>query len=392
MAAPSPFKINVDESILKTLGEKLALARLPKPVALPQGQEWLQGSPISDISDLVQHWKSSYNWRERETLLNKELASQYTVDLELEGYGKQTVHYFIKESPRKDAIPLLLIHGWPGSVLEFKKLAPMLADPKDDSKAAFHVVAPSLPGFGFSSPPTGAMQGPFKIAELFDSLMEKLGYPKYASQGGDWGSMITRALAIQFPQRCRAIHVTMLEAPKPDDWKDEDATDFEKKKLADMAEFYTAQPYLQTNVRTPQTAAFALTDSPVGLLALFYEKLARWVDDRHFKFSKDEVLDAVMMHYIGGPEWGLRLYQSGMYTGEIPKSYNESLKGKDVAFGCSAFHYELLGVPRRWAERVNDIVFWKERDVGGHFPQVECPELLAADLQDMFKELKPKFS
>lgn len=214
------------------------------------------------------------------------------------------------------------------------------------------------------------MQGPYKIAELFDNLMDILGYETYAAQGGDWGSFISRSLGLQYPTRCRAIHCTMLGAPKPDGWdegnKNETLTAFEAKKLADMAEFYTSQPYLQMNARTPQTFAFSLADSPVGLLGLFYEKLSIWVDKNHYQFADKDVLDAVMMHWINGPETGIRLYQSGVYSNEVPDSHNRNLKGSGVLVGCSLFHYELAQVPKAWAQEVNDIVFWHERDSGGH--------------------------
>lgn len=278
----------------------------------------------------------------------------YKVTVEVEEYGLLPLHYVHETSDRKDAIPLLFSHGWPGSFLEIRKVIHQLAHPDSPSTPAFHVVAPSLPGFGFSPAPLKLGVGPTIVARGFDAIMSKvIGYRKYVVQGGDFGSFITRSMAIQFPDRVKAQHLTMFPVNPPTIRQPRaylryqlshiTYSDWEKTALKVRKNFEIDQSgYLEQQKTRPQTLGIALGDSPVGLLAWFMEKFHDWVDTDNYKMTKSEIINFVMMHWIQGATPGLRFYYEAFYRSNDTESTFETYVPQPT--GVSMYPKEQLHV------------------------------------------------
>jgi len=371
---PQPFTVSIAQSALDDLQTRLALTRLPEKETV---DDWDQGLPLSYAKELIEYWRNNYDWRRCEAELNRWPHFK----AEIEGLD---IHFMHIKSSRADARPMIMTHGWPGSVLEFVNVITALTEPEDSSQPAFHLVLPSLPGYGFSGKPTQAGWSVEKIAEAWDVLMRGLGYDRYFAQGGDWGAMVTSAIGAQNKGACAAIHVNMAVAAPPPEVMAE-PTPFEAQSLM-RAGWYQEKDsgYSKIQSTRPQTLGYALTDSPVGQMCWIIEKFHGWSDcDGHPEnvFSRDHLLDNVMLYWLNATAASsARLYWHSFAAGNLAEV--------PVPTGISAFPKELFRPSRRWAEtRYKNIVYWNELEKGGHFAAMERPEIFIAEVRNCFGNL-----
>jgi pimeloyl-ACP methyl ester carboxylesterase len=365
------FRIEVAEADLDDLRERLRRTRWPERETV---DDWSQGVPLAYLRELCDHWASRYDWRATEARLNA--LPQFRA--EIDGLGIHLIHV---RSERPDAIPLVMTHGWPGSVVEFRKVIEPL---RED----FHLVIPSLPGYGFSDKPSAPGWGIERIADAWAELMARLGYERYGAQGSDWGTSVSSLLAQRHREHLLGIHLMPPLAP-PDPATFDDLTDAERGALADLeraAEWDSG--YSREHATRPQTIGYSLTDSPSGLAAWIVEKFRAWTDcDGHLEnaVTRDELLDNLMLYWL--PRTGA---SSARLYWESIRQVNEWISGAavetiDVPTACSIFPKEIQRPSRRWAERrFPDIRYWNELDRGGHFPALEQPELFAGELRAFF--------
>ncbi|KAH8832506.1 Alpha/Beta hydrolase protein [Flagelloscypha sp. PMI_526] len=397
----TPFKIAISQPSLDDLQQRLSLVRFPDEL---DTAGWSYGAPLSDVKRLVQHWKNDFNWRKSEAALNDELP-QFKRDIDVDGFARIGVHYVHKKSKVVDAIPLVFIHGWPGSFLEVRHILPFLIDGSGDFPA-FHVVALSLPNFGFSD---GVKSKGFKLeqhAEVAHKLMLSLGYNEYVAQGGDWGSPITRRLAVLYPNSVKAWHTNLPLPPLPTIWNPltllrtilcfiapvtaQMKTDKASLEAAQKTGLYE-HGYVKIQSTKPQTLGYSLADSPVGLLAWMYEKLIKWSD--HYKWTDDEVLEWVSIYWFStaGPAASVRLYYEATDGGASVDTGEGKLVKPHIPFGCSYFPREVVTLPPSWSYLIGNLVFEGQHTSGGHFAAYEVPELLVSDLRKMFGKGGPAF-
>jgi epoxide hydrolase len=378
----TPFRIEVPQGTLADLRARLAGTRWPEAETV---DDWSQGVPLSYLRELCHHWAEDYDWRATERRLN--LLPQFRT--EIDGLG---IHLLHVRSPHPDAFPVVLTHGWPGSVVEFLKVIRPLTDPTAHGGAAadaFHLVIPSLPGFGFSDRPARPGWGVERIAGAWARLMARLGYRRYGAQGGDWGTSVSTAIAQQDPEHVAGIHLTPPLAP-PDPATFDDLTDRERAALASLeqaAEWDSG--YSQEHATRPQTIGYALVDSPAALCAWIVEKFWAWTDhDGHLEdvLTRDELLDNLMLYWLPGTgASSARLYWESI------RKVNRWISGPvtdtvAVPTGCSIFPKELQRPSRRWAaRRFRDIRWWNEPDKGGHFAAFEQPELFVNEVRAFFR-------
>ncbi|OQE28419.1 hypothetical protein PENSTE_c003G00881 [Penicillium steckii] len=323
MSDPKPFAIEIPDEDLGRLHQRLALAKFPSQLESSDQDPWDFGVPSKDVQRLTHYWRTEFDWRKAETKLNE--LPQYHADIEVEGFGSLDIHFIHQRSPVEKAIPLLFSHGWPGSFIEVAKLLPLLKG--DDGLPAFHIVAPSLPNFGFSSGVTKRGFGLAQYAEVLHSLMIKLGYGQYVTQGGDWGYWITRAVGYRYPDHCKASHVNMIEA-RPPKWSTSPFLALQhalmpysdaEKAGRKRAEWFDREGYgYNTIQRTkPQTIGVSLADSPVALLAWIYEKLHDWTDS--YPWTDDEILTWISIYWFSkpGPEASVRIYYEGFHSESV---------------------------------------------------------------------------
>ncbi len=372
------FVLDVPQSELERLYHKLDAARWPEqePVS-----DWSQGTPLVALRELVERWRSGYNWRQCEAYLNS--LGQFMT--EIDGLD---IHFLHVRSPHEGALPIILTHGWPGSVVEFLGVIERLTQPEKyggTAADAFHVVAPSLPGFGFSGKPTETGWGLSRIAKAWAVLMDRLGYQRWVAQGGDWGSAVTAEIGRQAPAGCCAVHMNMVSVrPTADDLASDDPA--MKKALAGM-KFYADHDsgYSKQQSTRPQTIGYALVDSPVGLAGWIYEKMYAWTDNQGSPLDAlrmDAILDNLMLYWL--PATGAssaRLYWEsfGDFSGGPVK-----LPG-----GASSFPAEIMPAPRVWAERlIPELIYWNAPDKGGHFAAWEQPEIFVNELQLCFAAIR----
>ncbi|WP_202947731.1 epoxide hydrolase family protein [Advenella kashmirensis] len=328
--------------------------------------------PLADLIDVVNYWRTEYDWRAFEARLNQIGQFRTTID----GLG---IHFLHRRSQRTDATPLILTHGWPGSVAEFVDIIDELADPKDAETPAFHVVAPSLPGFGYSDKPTTTGWGTEKIAATWVELMGRLGYNKFVAHGGDWGGVITTILAGRFPEHVLGIHSTLAQAPPG--LTTESLTPAERKWTEQTRDFWHYRAaYAKQQATRPQTIGYALVDSPVGLLAWILDKFYEWTDSEDSPFeriSRDRILDNVTLYW---------LTRSGASAARIYYESHDSLDPElkvEVPTAISIYPKDIEKCPRPWAqERYQKIVRWREPEAGGHFPSLEVPGEFVRDLRE----------
>ncbi|KAL0567893.1 hypothetical protein V5O48_014100 [Marasmius crinis-equi] len=373
------FKISVPDSEILHLKKKLELTRLPDEI---DQAGWDYGAPLSDIKRLVERWKGGYDWRKYEKELNDELP-QFTRDIEVDGHGVLNIHYVYKKSEAKGAIPLLFVHGWPGSFIEVRKILPLLTAAQE-GQPNFDVVAVGLPGYGFSEGTKKKGFGIPKYAEVGHKLMLALGYNEYVTQGGDWGAVITQEMASTYgPTHIKAWHSNMPLAEAPSEAQDELSA--EDKACLDRIKWYRTKGngYFIEQATQPQTVGYSLADSPVGLLAWIYEKLIVWSDG--YTWEDDEVLTWISIYWFSrsGPAATVRTYYE--HRPEEMKSTPPS-----IPFGASYFPKEILASPVRWLKSHN-LVFHARHPKGGHFAAHEVPELLVGDLRKMFGKGGPAF-
>ncbi|ORY82632.1 Alpha/Beta hydrolase protein [Protomyces lactucae-debilis] len=391
MASAKPFKVSIGEDVLKSTQQKLESTRFPEEIELPADQLYSYGTPGSEVKRLVQYWKTSFDWRTVETRINE--LPQFTADVHVAGQESINVHFVHKRSPRPNAVPFLFIHGWPGNFLEVEKILPLLTEPKDPSQQAFHVVAPSLPGFCFSSSPKQKGFDLFKIGATLNQLMVDLGYKTYVAQGGDWGSLICRVLALKHTDHCKAIHVNMFPTPSPSRFNPLEAAKFlmggySKRELDDLEDTQRfvsgGTGYSAIQGTKPQTLNFGLVDSPVGMLAWIREKLDAWTDN--YPWTDEEIITWVFLYYANGKA-ATHIYKENRASGNRVVSSYISLP-----VGISLFPKEIYKMPRAWANKWANIVSYDVHDKGGHFAATETPEVLVDDFRHFFAKLQSSTS
>jgi len=378
----SPFSVAIGEAQLQDLRQRLEQSRWPERETC---NDWTQGIPLAYTRELADYWCTDYDWRRFEDKLNG--WPQFTT--EIDGVD---IHFIHRRSPRADALPIIISHGWPGSMVEFHKVIDALADPEAHggrAEDAFHVVVPCLPGFGFSGKPTTTGTSVEKIGRMWGTLMSRLGYDRYVAQGGDWGSMITQNIALTETTHCAGIHINMpIVAPDPETM--DNLTPQEQSALEAMA-FYNDwdSGYSKQQSTRPQTLAYGLADSPVGQMAWIVEKFYTWTDCEkdgvkhpEHVLSKDELLDNVMIYWLtNSAASSARLYW---------ESFNKpNLETIAMPVGCSLFPREIFRTSRRWAEkRFTNLIYWNELDKGGHFAAFEQPQLYLEEIRNCFRSLR----
>lgn len=376
--AVTPYPFAFSDAALADLKTRLGLTRWPENAT---AEGWAQGAPLKNMQALVARWENGYDWRVCEARLNELSPSMTTID-------GLDIHFLHLRSPEPDAIPLVLTHGWPGSVIEFLKVAGPLADPRahgGDPKQAFHVVIPSLPGFGLSGKPTETGWGTNRIAQAWIVLMQRLGYDRFVAQGGDWGSAVTNALATSGDPAVAGIHLNFVIA-RPDAEDMADLTDAEKASLADMQAYSTTgNAYALEQMTRPQTLGYGLTDSPVGQAAWIYEKFREWSDcdgEPENALTLDEMLDNITLYWLTATA-----ASSARIYWESFGSFNANPVSIPVA--CSIFPREFMRGSRRWAEKkYSNIVHWNELEKGGHFAAFEQPELFVDEVRAAFSTVR----
>jgi len=371
------FRIETPEEDLVDLRRRINATRWPDRETV---DDWSQGAPLAYVRQLAAYWADGYDWRGRERALNR--FDQFLTEI-----AGVDIHFIHQRSPHPDALALLVTHGWPGSIVEFHKIIGPLTDPVahgGDVRDAFHVICPSLPGYGFSGKPTGTGWGVERIAEAWQVLMRRLGYDRYGAQGGDWGAAVTTRLGRVAGDGCIGIHLNMPIA-RPTPAARDNPTAQDEAALAALGHYLDRDSGYAKQQRTrPQTLGYGLVDSPVGQLAWIIEKFWSWTDcDGHPEnaLGRDEMLDNVMMYWLtGSAASSARLYWESF--GRMGRDRVE------VPTGVAAFPKEILRAPRSWCEPVYNIVHWTEMPRGGHFAAFEQPELLVEDVRAFFAPLR----
>ena len=370
------FETRATDADLDDLRARLAAARLPEAEtvyrAAPDPRRWEQGVPLADLVDVVNYWRTEYNWRSFEARLDRIGQFRTTID-------ELGIHFLHRRSARADATPLILTHGWPDSIVRFIDVIDELADPKDPDAPAFHVVVPSLPGFGYSDKPATTGWGTEKIAAAWVELMGRLGYSRFAAHGGDWGGNITTVLGGRFPAHVLGIHTTFAEGPPG--LATDGLTAVERRWAEETRDFWRHRAaYAKQQATRPQTIGYSLVDSPVGLLAWILDKFAEWTDTEDSPFetiSRDSVLDDVTLYW---------LTRTGASAARIYYESHNSLDPElrvDVPSAITAYPRDVEKCPRAWAqERYRQIVRWRQPESGGHFPSLEVPGYFVKDLQE----------
>ena len=379
-----PFKVQVPEETLKDLQDRLALTRWPDEIP---GSGWDYGSNLAYIKELVEYWRTGFNWRAQEEAINTFSHFRTTV----EGLG---VHFIHERGNGPDPMPLVITHGWPGSFFEMSKITSLLADPAShgaDPADAFDVVAPSIPGYGFSDHPTQPGMHVRRVADLWSRLMaEELGYSRYGAQGGDWGASVTAHLGFAYPDNLMGIHLTSMTHPTPylgpgsSELSDAERAHMEQRKNWIQAE----GGYAHVHGTKPQTLSYGLNDSPAGLAGWIVEKYRTWSDcdgDVEKRFTKDELLTTITIY------WATQTINSStrLYWETLNDPW-EMKQGEriQVPTAMAVFPKELSHAPREWGERSFNVQRWTEMPRGGHFSAFEEPELLAQDIRDFFRPLR----
>jgi epoxide hydrolase len=376
-----PFTIRVDDAVLTDLKQRLARTRFPGEIT---NSDWDYGTNLAYLKELVAYWRDRYDWRAAERRLNQ--FDQFKTNID-----GLDVHFIHQRSKNPNAMPVAMTHGWPGSVVEFTKVIGPLTDPAahgGNASDSFHVVAISLPGFGFSGKPTERGYSPERIAGIVAKLMARLGYTRYGLQGGDWGSSISRFAAINDASHVAGLHLNFCLAGPPPGAKDpnEGVTPAElERSRARQAYFDNERGYFLEQSTKPQTIGYSLDDSPAGLAAWIVEKFRSWSDVDGVvekKFTKDELLTNIMIYWVT---------QSGASSARI---YYENQRAKppqkrvEVPTGCAVFPKEISIAPRRWVEAQYNVTRWTEMPRGGHFAAMEEPDLFVDDVRAFFRTVR----
>lgn len=376
-----PFRYDVPDTALEDLRTRLANTRWPEREVV---DDWTQGIPLAYMQDVCAYWRDGYDWRRCEATLNG--YPHHVTDID--GLDITFMHV---RSPHADALPLVMTHGWPGSIVEFLKVVEPLTEPEKHGGTAadaFHLVCPTLPGFGFSAKPERAGWDVERIGRAWGQLMARLGYERWVAQGGDWGAAVTTSIALTETDHCIAMHTNMpIVSPSPAAM--ENLTDYEKDAVAGSRYYWDWDAGYSTQQSTrPQTLGYGLVDSPVAQCAWILEKFWAWTDcDGHPEnvLSRDELLDNVMMYWL--PAAGAssaRLYW---------ESFNKALKGDkppvEMPAGASVFPKEIFRSSRRWVEeRFRNLVHYNQPDKGGHFAAMEQPLTLVNEVRATFAHVR----
>jgi pimeloyl-ACP methyl ester carboxylesterase len=373
-----PFTIKIADKVLRELKRRLRATRWPERETVT---DWTQGIPLAYVKELCEYWRDRYDWRAREARLNALPQFMTTID-------GLDIHFLHLRSTEPSAVPLVLTHGWPGSIVEFMKVIGPLTDPLahgGGAEDAFHLVIPSLPGYGFSGKPTETGWKVQRIADAWATLMARLGYEQYYAQGGDWGAAVTCAIGIQDTAHCLGIHTNLVVA-RPSGALAENLTEFEQSALQAM-QFYQDwdSGYSKQQSTRPQTLGYGLADSPAGQLAWVVEKFYQWTDcggHPEHVLTKDELIDNVMLYWLtNSGASSARLYWESFGTG---------FRGTvSIPAGCSMFPKEIFRVSRRWAESVfPQLVYYNVLDKGGHFAALEQPPLFVSEVRACFGAIR----
>ncbi len=374
-----PFTLAIPASQLDDLNTRLDNTRWPEREAV---SDWSQGVPLAALQDFVAYWRHGYDWRRCEARLNS--LGQFIT--EIDGLD---IHFLHIRSPHENATPLIMTHGWPGSVIEFMGVIEPLTNPcahGGRAEDAFHLVVPSLPGFGWSGKPSATGWGVEKIARVWGELMARLGYDRWLAQGGDWGSVVTSSIGAQNVAGCAGIHLNMpIGRPLPEDLANPEPG--ELKAMLALKYYQEWDSGYSTQQRTrPQTVGYGLVDSPVGLAGWIYEKMWAWTDKGgadnagapEDALSRDAMLDNIMLYWLPA---------SGASSARLYWESFSSFAPMEITLpvAVSAFPREILPTPRKWAERdYRSIVHWGELDKGGHFAAWEQPEAFVRELRTAF--------
>jgi len=381
MSEINPYMIQISNDDLEDLKRRLLSTRWPEKETV---EDWSQGIPLSYIKEINEYWLNEYDWRSREEYYNS--FPQFITNIE-----GLDIHFIHIKSPHEEAKPLIISHGWPGSIVEFHKVIKPLIDPVSfggKAEDAFHLVCPTLPGYGFSGKPSQTGTSVERIAELWDILMNKIGYNKYFAQGGDWGSAITIAIGKQNKGSCQGIHVNMPFAPPT---KEALENPSERDKIAFEGLGYYQEwgsGYSKQQSTRPQTLGYGLVDSPIGQASWIIEKFYEWTDcNGHPEniLNKEELIDNVMFYWLTkSATSSARLYWESF--GSFGGNPEEKL---ELPIGCSIFPKEISRTPRSWAEQIySNIVYWNELKKGGHFAAFEQPEIFINEIRNCFKEMR----
>ncbi|GAA4262851.1 epoxide hydrolase [Dactylosporangium darangshiense] len=376
----APFQISIPQDHLDDLRQRLAHTRWPGEVP---GASWTAGVPLDYLKDLADYWQTKYDWRAHEARLNE--FPQFTTVID-----EQTVHFLHVRSPEPDALPLILTHGWPGSVVEFMQIIGPLTDPArhgGDPADAFHVVAPSLPGFGFSSPLAAPGWNTNRVARAWAELMNRLGYHRYGAQGGDTGAIVSPELGRVDPAHVLGVHVNNLGTfPSGDPAELVGITEADQARLALMTTWgRDMSGYAIVQSTRPQTISYALTDSPVGQLAWIVEKFKEWTDPAaalpEDAVDRDLILTDVSVYWLTGTAGSAaRLYY------EDARTWGQAQPRSSVPTGVAVFPNDITIRPL--AERDHNLVHWTEFSRGGHFAAMEAPDLLVGDVREFFRKVR----
>jgi pimeloyl-ACP methyl ester carboxylesterase len=391
-AAIRLFRIEVPQEEIDELRRRAQATRWPDKETVTDRS---QGVQLAKLRPLVEYWGSGYSWRKVEAKLNA--LPQFIT--EIDGLDVQFAHI---RSPDDDALPLLMTHGWPGSIIELLKVIDPLTNPMVHGgrrEDAFHLVLPTMPGYGFSGKPTSRGWSPARMASAFHELMLRLGYPRYVSQGGDWGAIISQLLAVQAPEGLLGIHVNMPGTvpteilrhlrnfdPAPDELSDREKIAYDR-----LLHFYRdGFGYAAMMNQSPQTIGYALADSPVGMAAYYYDKFAEWTDsggEPENVLTYDEMLDAISLYWLTNTgASSSRSYCEGAQAGVGP--FN-AFDIPTLPVAVTVFPAEIYRAPRSWGEQAfGNLIYWNEVDTGGHFAAWEQPELFAEEVRAAFTPLR----
>jgi microsomal epoxide hydrolase len=371
------FRIDIPQAELDDLRDRLGRTRWPDQ--LP-GVGWDYGIALDDVRELAEYWRTGYDWRVHERRLNS--FPQFTTEID-----GQMVHFLHVRSASPGAMPLIMTHGWPGSVVEFMEIIGPLTDPGAhgaDPGDAFHMVVPSIPGFGFSGPTWERGWNVTRVARAWDSLMGRLGYQRYGAQGGDWGSAISRELGVIVPERMIGVHLNMLSPYVSGDLP-ADLSDSDRARVERLRRFRLAgSGYSAIQSTRPQTVGYGLTDSPAGQLGWIAEKFGEWTDGGLSAVDRDQMLTNISVYWLTRTAGSsARLYY------EAARSRASGPPAPSTApTGVAVFPEEIAAPVRRLAEQTNNIVHWSEFDRGGHFAAMEEPDLLIGDVREFFRPLR----
>jgi pimeloyl-ACP methyl ester carboxylesterase len=377
-----PFRIEIPQADLDDLRDRLTRTRWPSEIA---GVGWSRGVPLDYLMELAEYWRTGYDWREHEARLNE--LPQFTTTID-----GTNVHFLHVRSPEPDALPLIMTHGWPGSIVEFMDVIGPLTDPRahgGDAADAFQLVIPSIPGFGLSGPTSEPGWSAGRVGAAFAELMSRLGHERYGAQGGDEGAIISPDIGRAAPDNVVGVHVNaatvgFMPFPPLEESELAELSDVEQARVARIAEFLDDEfGYAHIQSTRPQTLAYGLTDSPVGQLAWIVQKFKEFTHGPGVPeeaVDRDRMLTNVMLYWLTGTAGSsANTYYEDKHSGAWPQP-------SGVPTGVAVFAEDIS--IRRYAEQSNNIVHWSDFDRGGHFAALEAPDLLVSDVREFFRPLR----